>query len=423
MWETHPVVWWIFTVRASIIEEIHSGACHAVDTLYIREDLRMYQQWHVAAVVVAAGKSTRMGFDKLFVKIDGVEVVRMAAEKLAGHPYVDEIVLVAGENIPEITALFEANPLPKPFVVVEGGSSRTDSVVAGVQACPGAGLVAIHDAARPFVNEEIITAAIEAAAEVGAAAPAVPVKDTVKRAEGGMVMETLPRGVLRAVQTPQVFQRQLFMQALATVPPLDYERMTDDCMIVEKAGHPVQLVAGSYANYKITTAEDLPKSKGEGEMLLPRVGHGYDVHRFAEGRPLIMGGVNIPYPMGLAGHSDADVLLHAIADALLGAAALGDIGKHFPDTDPAYQGADSLQLLQKVEELVRRQGYTVGNIDATILCQEPKLAPYIAAMRSNIAGVLGLQVSEVSVKATTEEGLGFTGAGQGIAAHCVAVLG
>ncbi|MDL2323712.1 2-C-methyl-D-erythritol 2,4-cyclodiphosphate synthase [Ruminococcaceae bacterium OttesenSCG-928-A16] len=158
-------------------------------------------------------------------------------------------------------------------------------------------------------------------------------------------------------------------------------------------------------------------------MQLPRIGHGYDVHRFAEGRPLIIGGVNIPHPVGLLGHSDADVLLHAVSDALLGAAALGDIGKHFPDTAEENRGADSLVLLQKVANLLRKNGYVAGNIDATIVCQAPKLAPYIAAMRSNIAGVLGLQVNAVSVKATTEEKLGFTGAGQGVAAHCVALLG
>lgn len=382
----------------------------------------MYRQWHTCAVIVAAGKSTRMGFDKLFVKVGGVEVVRMAVQKFAAHRYIDEIVVVGGENLPEITALFEQYPMEKPLTIVPGGASRAASVAEGVAACPQADLVAVHDAARPFVSGEVIAATVEAAAETGAAAPAVAVKDTIKKTEGGMVQQTLARGTLRAVQTPQVFQRRLFLQALAAVPPLDYEQLTDDCMVVERMGYPVQLVQGSYANYKITTEEDLPKKRGE-EQMLPRIGHGYDVHRFAEGRPLILGGVNIPHTAGLLGHSDADVLLHAVADAMLGAAALGDIGKHFPDTDPQNKGADSLVLLQRVAELVRQAGFEVGNVDATIVCQEPKLAPYIAAMRSNIANVLSLQVCDVSVKATTEEKLGFTGACQGIAAHCVAILG
>ena len=192
--------------------------------------------------------------------------------------------------------------------------------------------------------------------------------------------------------------------------------VTDDCSLFELAGFAVQLVEGDYANAKITTIEDL---KGEGKM---RIGHGYDVHRLVEGRKLILGGVDIPYEKGLLGHSDADVLLHAVSDALLGAAALGDIGGHFPDTDPRYKGADSLELLRQVGLLLKQAGYTVGNIDATILCQAPKLAPHIPAMRQNIARVLDLPADAVSVKATTEEKLGFTGAGQGIAAHAVALI-
>ena len=192
--------------------------------------------------------------------------------------------------------------------------------------------------------------------------------------------------------------------------------VTDDCSLFELAGQPVRLVEGEYANIKITTKEDL---KGESSM---RIGHGYDVHRLVEGRKLILGGVEIPYEKGLLGHSDADVLLHAISDALLGAAALGDIGKHFPDTDPRFEGADSLELLRQVGLLLQQAGYTVGNIDSTILCQAPKLAAHIPAMRRHIADALGISPDAVSVKATTEEKLGFTGAGQGIAAHAVALI-
>ena len=235
-------------------------------------------------------------------------------------------------------------------------------------------------------------------------------------------MQTPDRAALFAVQTPQCFCRNLYWKALEAVQGEKVHLVTDDCSLFELAGLPVHLTQGDYANLKITTKEDLPaaaQNKGENTM---RIGHGYDVHRLVEGRKLIMGGVTIPYEKGLLGHSDADVLLHAVSDALLGAAALGDIGKHFPDTDPRYEGADSLMLLREVGRLLDETGYTVGNIDATVLCQAPKLAPHIPAMRQNIANALGLALDDVSVKATTEEHLGFTGEGLGIAAHAVALI-
>ena len=254
------------------------------------------------------------------------------------------------------------------------------------------------------------------------AAPAVAVKDTIKIANDGAVVQTPDRAALFAVQTPQCFCRNLYWKALKAVQGEKVHLVTDDCSLFELAGLPVHLTQGDYANLKITTKEDLPaaaQNKGENTM---RIGHGYDVHRLVEGRKLIMGGVTIPYEKGLLGHSDADVLLHAVSDALLGAAALGDIGKHFPDTDPRYEGADSLMLLREVGRLLDETGYTVGNIDATVLCQAPKLAPHIPAMRQNIANALGLALDDVSVKATTEEHLGFTGEGLGIAAHAVALI-
>jgi 2-C-methyl-D-erythritol 4-phosphate cytidylyltransferase/2-C-methyl-D-erythritol 2,4-cyclodiphosphate synthase len=305
---------------------------------------------------------------------------------------------------------------PKPCAVVQGGATRADSVRNGLAAATGE-LVAIHDAARPFVSESVITAALTAAAETGAAAPAVPVKDTVKVADSsGRVLDTPDRATLYAVQTPQCFRRALYTRALAAVTGEKARLVTDDCSLFELAGLPVRLTEGDYANYKITTKEDLQKEK------TMRIGHGYDVHRLVEDRKLIMGGVEIPYEKGLLGHSDADVLLHAVMDAVLGAAALGDIGQHFPDNDPAYKGADSLALTREVARIIAEHGYKVGNIDATILCQRPKLAPHIPAMRRNIADAFGLPVDAVSVKATTEEHLGFTGEGLGIAAHAVALI-
>lgn len=369
----------------------------------------------VTAIIVAAGASRRMGFDKLSHRLpDGRTVLETSVHAFDAHPDVDEIVLVAGKNREDCLAI--ASRCTTPAKVVDGGETRADSVRAGITAAGGE-IVAIHDAARPFVSRELITRTLEAAAECGAAAPAVAVKDTIKVARPDGTVELTPdRSRLFAVQTPQCFSREKYLEALELVHADRAAAVTDDCSLFELAGFPVRLTQGDYENCKITTIDDL---KGESRM---RIGHGYDVHRLVEGRRLILGGVDIPYEKGLLGHSDADVLLHAISDALLGAAALGDIGKHFPDNDPAYEGADSLVLLNRVGQLLHQSGYTVGNIDATVLCQAPKLAPHIPTMRENIARALGIPVDSVSVKATTEEKLGFTGAGQGIAAHAVALI-
>lgn len=369
----------------------------------------------VTAIIVAAGASRRMGFDKLSYRLpDGQTVLEKSCAALAAHPAVTQLVLVAGANRETCERI--AQRCRKPCVVVAGGETRADSVRHGLEVASGE-LVAIHDAARPFVSQAVITAALQAAAQTGAAAPAVPVKDTIKVADAdGRVQNTPDRATLYAVQTPQCFSRKLYLEALERVTGEKAHLVTDDCSLFELADFPVTLTQGDYENYKITTKEDLQKEK------TMRIGHGYDVHRLVEGRKLILGGVDIPYEKGLLGHSDADVLLHAIMDAVLGAAALGDIGKHFPDTDPAYKGADSLALTRAVAKLIAEHGYTVGNIDATILCQAPKLAPHIAAMRQNIADAFGVSLDAVSVKATTEEHLGFTGEGLGIAAHAVALL-
>ena len=345
-----------------------------------------------AAVIVAAGASRRMGFDKLAYPLDGGTVLEKSVRAFDTHPAIDEILLVAGENAPQAALLAAA--CAKPAKTVAGGATRVQSVRAGLDAV-NAEYVAIHDAARPFVTPQVIWDALEAAYETGAAAPAVPVKDTVKVAADGLVVETPAQVCCVAV--------------------------TDDCSAFELAGLPVRLTQGDYANYKITTREDLPAPEKNGGNGM-RIGHGYDVHRLVEGRALVLGGVTVPYEKGLLGHSDADVLTHAVMDALLGAAALGDIGKLFPDTDPAYKGADSIALLQEVGRVLARAGWAAGNIDATLLCQAPKLAPHIPAMRENLAAALGISAEDVSVKATTEEKLGFTGSGEGIAAHSVCLL-
>ena len=381
----------------------------------------------VSAVLVAAGSSTRMGFDKLSFDLGGETVVQRSIRAFAECPLVDEIVLVAGKNRAFLEQ--QAASCPKPVQVVQGGATRAESARNGVQAAHG-DLVAVHDAARPFVSQAVITAALEAAARCGAAAPAVPVKDTVKRAVRGdgktvpehcMVTDTPDRSTLYAVQTPQCFDRAAYLAALAELDEEKARLVTDDCSLFELTGRPVQLTQGDYANLKITTREDLPRNEQK-EGTDMRIGHGYDVHRLVEGRKLILGGVEVPYEKGLLGHSDADVLAHAVMDAVLGAAALGDIGQHFPDTAKEYEGADSLVLARRVAEIIKEHGYRIGNIDATLLCQKPKLASYIPAMRQKLADAFGMDVDTVSVKATTEEHLGFTGEGLGIAAHAVALL-
>lgn len=373
----------------------------------------------ISAVLVAAGSSTRMGFDKLSFDLGGETVLHRSIRAFDQCPQIGEIVLVAGKNRAFVEQ--QAVGCTKPVQIVAGGATRAESAKNGVLAAHGE-LVAVHDAARPFVSPAVIAAVLEAAARCGAAAPAVPVKDTIKQAVPGdgktvpeacLVRSTPDRSTLYAVQTPQCFDRTAYLTAAQTLGQQD---VTDDCQLMELTGQLVKLTEGSYENYKITTIEDL---KGAGAM---RIGHGYDVHKLVEGRRLILGGVDVPYEKGLLGHSDADVLAHAVMDALLGAAAMGDIGQHFPDNDPAYAGADSLALMKEVARLLAQQGWRVENVDATILCQAPKLAGHIPAMRTNLAAALGLDVSAVSVKATTEEHLGFTGQGLGIAAHAVALI-
>ncbi len=381
----------------------------------------------ISAVLVAAGASTRMGFDKLSVDLGGETVLHRSIRAFAQCPQVDEIVLVAGKNRAFVEA--QAADCKKPVQIVTGGATRAESAKNGVLAARGT-LVAVHDAARPFVSAAVIEAVLDAAKQCGAAAPAVPVKDTIKQAVRGdgktvpagcRVENTPDRSTLYAVQTPQCFDRAQYLAALEELDAEKARLVTDDCSLFELTGRPVQLTQGDYANRKITTREDLPRPAPKEETKM-RIGHGYDVHRLVEGRRLILGGVEIPFEKGLLGHSDADVLTHAVMDAVLGAAALGDIGQHFPDNDPAYAGADSLKLAQHVARILSEHGYGIGNIDATLLCQRPKLAPHIPAMRANLAEAFGLPVDAVSVKATTEEHLGFTGEGLGIAAHAVALI-
>ena len=381
----------------------------------------------VSAVLVAAGSSTRMGFDKLSFDLGRETVLHRSIRAFERCPDVTEIILVAGKNRAFVEQ--QAADCTKPVRIVPGGATRAESAKNGVLAAAGE-IVAVHDAARPFVSQAVIAAALAAAARCGAAAPAVPVKDTIKLAARGdgktvpdncLAKNTPDRSTLYAVQTPQCFDRAAYLAALEELDEEKARLVTDDCSLFELTGRPVQLTQGDYANLKITTREDLPRPEQKEEHKM-RIGHGYDVHRLVEDRKLILGGVEIPFEKGLLGHSDADVLTHAVMDAVLGAAALGDIGQHFPDNDPAYAGADSLKLASHVAQILKEHGYRIENIDATILCQRPKLAPHVPAMRANLAAAFGLPADAVSVKATTEEHLGFTGEGLGIAAHAVALI-
>ncbi len=384
---------------------------------------------YTVMMVVAAGSSTRMGQSKQHILLRGKPVLLHTLLTLQQVAAIDELILVTREeDIPYFAALAAENGVTKLRQVVAGGATRQQSVWRGLQALPAtATLVGIHDGARPLVEVQAVEAVIARAAAMGAAALACPMKDTVKQTDDRRLVTATPdRRTLWRVQTPQVFARQPFCAAMEAAMARGLD-LTDDCGLIEQAGQPVELVPAADTNLKLTTPEDILLAEAlltaqEKEAPCMRIGHGYDVHRLVEGRALILGGVTIPYEKGLLGHSDADVLTHAVMDALLGAAALGDIGGLFPDTDPAYKGADSLQLLAHVARRVRQDGYAIGNIDATILAQAPKLKPHIPLMRGRLAAACGIAEEQISVKATTEEGLGFTGSGEGMAAHAVCLL-
>lgn len=383
-----------------------------------------------AAVIVAAGRGTRMGMNKVLAPLCGVPVIVRTARAFCESGLFDGgvVVVCSQEDMEAMRTVLADVPVA---AIVPGGSDRQQSVWLGIQACdPDVDILAIHDGARPLVTRAVIESTIESARLYGSGVAAVPLKDTVKRVDGqGCVVETPERERLRAVQTPQTFSAALIRDAHARFAQSEH-RATDDATLAEWMGHTVRLTAGDPENIKLTTPEDMllatqvirRRSGLSGEESTMRIGHGYDVHRLVENRALILCGVHVPYTLGLLGHSDADVALHALMDALLGAAALGDIGRHFPDTDPAYAGADSGKLLDHVVALLDGKGYTVENVDITIICQRPKLKDYIETMRQNVAAHLHVDTDCVNVKATTTEKLGFEGEGLGISSHAVACI-
>ena len=372
----------------------------------------MYKDKQVTAIITAAGKGSRMGasLPKQFLKIGNKTILEKAILPFEKAECIDHILVVSGAEFVEVCQDI-CQGMTKVRKVIEGGKERQDSVNNALKLVEE-GYVLIHDGARPHITEKVILNVLEDVSKVGAAVAAVPVKDTIRQQceDGG---KTLKRSELYSVQTPQGFEVSLIKEAFAKAYE-DGFYGTDDAGLVDRMGKTVAISEGDYANIKITTKEDMP--------MEVRIGTGFDVHRLVEGRKCIICGVDIPFERGLLGHSDADVALHALMDAMLGAAALGDIGKHFPDTDPKYKGISSIKLLEYVNQFIAAEGYSLGNADVTIMAQKPKMLPHIQEMRENIAKALNVPVSAINVKATTTEKLGFVGREEGIAAEAVCIL-
>ena len=384
-------------------------------------------------IVVAAGRSTRFGSatPKQFQDLGGESVVERAVGCLSSSPAVAGVVVVLGED--DFRGARAAHLANRDDVVrvVCGGATRADSVLAGVMACGEAPYVLVHDAARPLASAALVASVIEATRRHGAAIPGLPVADTVKHVEtdlaSGLVLvrKTVERSFLRLAQTPQGARSDWLLEALERESArIGLGEVTDEAAALERAGRPVAVVPGDTTNRKITSLEDLELARAHaaGGARDLRVGSGFDVHRFGEARALVLGGVEFPGEPGLVGHSDADVVLHAAMDALLGAAGLDDIGAIFPPGDPAFAGADSRDLARDVARRVRVAGFRVANVDLTVLAERPRIRERVDAMRESIGHALDLDPRRVGLKATTFEGLGSLGRGEGIACHAVALL-
>ncbi len=386
---------------------------------------------HVAAIIAAGGRGVRLGADrpKQFLELGGRSILDLSISALASSPRIDEIVVAVPHDHLATARSSWPNGRRTPVTFVAGGARRQDSVAnAFAHTSAAADIILIHDAARPFVTAGVIGRAIDAAITHGAAVAALPVRDTVKQAGAGAadgsrpITATVPRETVFLAQTPQTFRREVLARALAAGSGID---ATDEAMLVERLGLPVHIVEGDPGNMKITTPDDLATAEAvalQTNRRSIRIGNGYDLHRLVAGRPLILAGVTIPNELGLDGHSDADIVCHAVTDAVLGAAAAGDIGRLFPDTDPKWQGADSIALLRGALAHVHASGYRVSNIDVTVIAQKPKLLPYLTAMRENLAAALQVEVSAVSVKGKTNEGVDSMGRGEAMACHAVALL-
>jgi 2-C-methyl-D-erythritol 4-phosphate cytidylyltransferase/2-C-methyl-D-erythritol 2,4-cyclodiphosphate synthase len=379
---------------------------------------------YVTAIVAAGGRGLRLGHSqpKQLVEIAGRSILERSVSLFASHPEVDEIIVALPSEIASDPPQYLLH-VGKPLRIVAGGTRRQDSVAEAFRAVSEqTDVVVVHDAARPFATADLISKTIAAAAESGAALAALEARDTVKQGREGVVQSTLDRRTIFLAQTPQAFRQSVLRDALSLG-----SEATDEAALAEQAGHQIRIVQGEASNIKITTPDDLPIAEAIARQdakpaRTGRAGFGYDLHRLVEGRPLILGGVTIPFDRGLAGHSDADAICHAITDALLGAAGAGDIGRHFPDTDPRWKGASSLDLLRRAVEIVREHGLAVGNVDATVILERPKLAPHVEQMRATLAEVLGVTPDRVSIKGKTNEGVGEIGRGEAIAVHAIALV-
>ena len=371
---------------------------------------------HVTALIVAAGSGSRMGdgLPKQYRPLGGKAVLAHAVDALAAHPRIGSVRVVIGQGQEQLAETALSGRDVGPLIV--GGAERADSVRAGLAAIHGDAIL-VHDAARPFCPSSVVDRLLSALADDVASVPVLPVADTLATA-GGDLGDPVDRSNLVRVQTPQAFRLDSLIDAYSQ---WNGPSPTDESTVVRGAGLRVALVEGDPALEKLTTAADFVRAEQMlASRLTPRTGLGYDVHAFAGEGPVMMGGIPIPHERGLAGHSDADVVLHAITDALLGAAALGDIGEHFPPSDPQWKGAASDIFLIHAARLIRSAGGMIDHVDCTVICEEPKVGPYRSAMRANVARMLDLPEISVSIKATTTERLGFTGRREGIAAQAVA---
>jgi 2-C-methyl-D-erythritol 4-phosphate cytidylyltransferase/2-C-methyl-D-erythritol 2,4-cyclodiphosphate synthase len=381
----------------------------------------------VAAIVVAAGRGLRAGGEipKQYRPIAGVAPIRTSLRLFSEHPDVGIVLPVVH---PDDAALFQSAVAGMAMLpAVAGGATRQESVCAGLEALVShdAEIVLVHDAARPFASPALVARAIAAAVEHGAAIPGVPISDTVKSLDDtGLVTGTLDRSQLRYIQTPQAVSFRKLLAAHRRAREAELNTFTDDAAIAEWAGMPVTIFEGEQGNVKLTTDEDFRKAEASSWTQFGdvRAATGYDVHAFGDGDHVMLGGVRIPHTHGLTGHSDADVGLHALVDAILGALADGDIGQHFPPSDPQWKGASSDRFLAYAMDRVRQRQGRVAQLDVTIVCEAPRVGPHRDAIRQRIAEIAGVPIDRVSVKATTSEQLGFTGRREGIAALATATI-
>ncbi|MFN0086237.1 MAG: 2-C-methyl-D-erythritol 4-phosphate cytidylyltransferase [Blastocatellia bacterium] len=389
------------------------------------------------AILPAAGSGSRFGgqIAKQFLDVAGAPILVHTLRRFDACPEIGAIIVaLREEEIEPFGRTLSAYPMRKPVRLVPGGAERCDSILNALEAARefAPGLVAVHDAVRPFVTPEQISAVLERAGETGGAILALPATDTIKEVEGGRIERTIDRRRVWRAQTPQAFRFELLLRANreARAAGQSSAMTTDDSQLVERLGIAVAVVEGSARNIKITTPEDLAlaerlfeRTEPAGlDRVLARTGIGNDIHRLVEGRKLILGGIEIPFDRGLLGHSDGDSLSHAITDALLGAAGLGDIGFHFSDGDSRWKGADSLVFLRHVCGLLRERGYGIANIDATILAERPRMAPHIPGMKARLAQAMEIAEGQLNLKAKTNEGLDAIGRGEAIGAQAIALI-